>query len=136
MAGWAGGCLCGDIRYVVTAEPVAVALCHCRNCQKQSGSSRSLNWLVPAGSLEITGTVATYEDRGDSGGIVSRQFCPRCGSPIRSLIAAMPGVEALKAGTLDETPDLAPHLAIFTANEAGWETRNADWPRFVRAQGG
>jgi hypothetical protein len=125
-----GGCLCGKIRYTVTSTPTGVSICNCRHCRKQSGSHRSLNWLVPVGALAISGELKTFEDRGDSGGVVLRQFCPDCGSPIRTIAASMPGFEILKSGTLDETPPDTPRFAIFVARAAKWEMEALECPKY------
>jgi hypothetical protein len=42
-----GGCLCGALRYEISGEPLAVAVCHCPDCQVQSGSAFSMSMLVP-----------------------------------------------------------------------------------------
>lgn len=130
-----GGCLCGSVRYTLDTDPMAAAICHCRNCQKQSGSTRSVNWVLPRGAVQVEGDLATYEDRGDSGAAVLRQFCPNCGSAIRTLAESMPQVEILKVGSLDETPEIAPVAEIYMANAAGWEKTVATWPRLERGQG-
>ena len=132
MATLNGGCLCGSVRYTVTAPPKSVSLCHCRSCRKQSGSNRSMNWLVSMDDHVITGELSTYQDTGDSGRPVLRQFCGRCGSPIRTLAEVLPGLAVLKAGTLDETPDLAPNYALYTVRAAGWETDGLACPTHER----
>ncbi len=98
-----GGCLCGAVRYETEAEPVTTAVCHCRNCQKQSGSALSVIVAFPAGSLTTTGdSLTAYEDRGVSGKTVLRYFCNRCGSPLITRAEFSPDVEFIKAGTLDD----------------------------------
>jgi hypothetical protein len=62
-----GACLCGSVLYTVVTPPKSVSLSHCRSCRKQSGSNRSMNWLVPVDDLVITGELSTYRDVGDSG---------------------------------------------------------------------
>jgi len=130
-----GGCLCGSVRYTVATPPKSVSLCHCRSCRKQSGSNRSLNWLVPDDALVITGELSTYRDVGDSGKPVLRQFCGRCGSPIRTLAEVLPGLAVLKAGTLDETPSVTPNYALYTVRAADWETEGLGCPTFARMPG-
>lgn len=125
-----GGCLCGDIRYTVTASPAGVSICNCRNCRKQSGSHRSLNWRVPVGDLRITGALKTFDDVGDSGMSVLRQFCPRCGSAVRTIMRSVPDFEFLKSGTLDATPADPPRFAIYGVRAAPWEIEALDCPIF------
>lgn len=71
-----GGCLCGNIRYTLSAEPLAVVVCHCRNCQKQAGSALSVVAVVARDALELQGAPKVFEDRGTSGQAVYRNFCP------------------------------------------------------------
>lgn len=121
-----GGCLCRSVRYTVESPPKSVSLCHCRSCRKQSGSDRAMNWIVPLDTLVIEGELSTFLDQGDSGKPVVRQFCGRCGSPIRTLTELMPGLAVLKAGTLDDTPPDEPHYALYAARAAAWELRGLD----------
>ena len=125
-----GGCLCGSVRYTVATPPKSVSVCHCRHCRKQSGSHRSFNWVIHLDALAINGELATYEDTGDSGEPVLRQFCARCGSPIRTLAALMPGLAVLKAGTLDETPPEVPNYALYAVHAAPWELQGLECPIF------
>lgn len=115
-----GGCLCGRIRYRITAVPLATLVCHCDHCRKQSGSAFSINLVVPDDALELSGPEAVFEDVGQSGLPVHRRFCASCGSPIRSVLDAMPGVSAIKAGTLDDGSQLAPQLQIYARSQLPW----------------
>ncbi|MDB5431588.1 MAG: aldehyde-activating protein [Caulobacter sp.] len=115
-----GGCLCGQVRYSCDAEPFAQAVCHCANCQRQAAAPFSVVLGVPEASVEITGTLKTYEDKGDSGAVVYRRFCPECGSPILSQPAAMAGIVFLKAGTLDDTSWLDPKVHVWAKSKQAW----------------
>ena len=96
-----GGCLCGKVRYSANADPAMVAVCHCKNCQKQAGTAFSLVVAIPKSAMIIEAPLKMYHDRGDSGQPVERNFCPECGSPITSDVAVMPELTFIKAGTLD-----------------------------------
>lgn len=116
-----GGCNCGAIRYRIDAEPMAVAACHCANCRRQSGAAFSVNLLVPEAAMTVTGTLASYQDTDtDSGQPVQRQFCGACGSPIRSVIGSMPGMVAVKAGTLDNAGAYAPAVHVWLQSALPW----------------
>jgi len=118
--GMTGGCLCGQVRYELTADPLMCVTCHCKNCQRQAGSALSIIIGVPEGTIERTGEVKTYNDTGDSGATVKRQFCPECGSPLFSIVAHPPGVVFVKAGTLDDTSSLKPSLHCYTKSKQDW----------------
>ena len=116
-----GGCLCGNIRYSCDAEPVLTAICHCPHCQKQTSSPFSIVVAVPRGTLKMAGqTLKTFDDVGESGLPVRRKFCGSCGSPIVSILDAMPDIEFIKAGTLDNTSWLNPTIEVWCATAQPW----------------
>jgi hypothetical protein len=75
---------------------------------------------VPEGSVKIQGEIKTYNDRGDSGAIVRRQFCGNCGSPVFTRVENPPGVMFIKAGTLDDTSNLQPQFHCYTKSKQDW----------------
>jgi hypothetical protein len=115
-----GGCLCGQVRYSADGEPAFVGVCHCRNCQKQTGTAFSVLVGVPKTAMSLQGRLKTFRDKGDSGQPVDRNFCPECGSPIFTDVAVMPGLAFIKAGTLDDTSCSIPKCtSIATARSTG-----------------
>jgi hypothetical protein len=130
-----GGCLCGQVRYRAEAEPAFVGVCHCRNCQKQAGTTFSIVVAIPKAALAIEGTLKTYADRGDSGKAVRRRFCPECGSPIVSEVERMPDLTIIKAGTLDDTSWLKPTMEIFCDSAEPWVELGGNMQRFPRMPG-
>jgi len=115
-----GGCLCGQVRYALAAEPLGQAVCHCRNCQRQGGSAFSVLLVARADAFALEGQPARYADTGDSGGAVDRWFCPACGSPIYSALPASPGQVFIKAGTLDDPSILAPRVHVWCDSAWPW----------------
>src|SRR5262245_59551044 len=95
-----GGCACGAVRYECAADPMMAANCYWRDWQPSAGTAMACLMLIPKAALKMTGELKHYESTGDSGGKVSRGFCPNCGSPIISLISAMESMVALKAASL------------------------------------
>lgn len=126
MSNIVGGCLCGNIRYTCEAEPMMMAICHCKNCQKQTSTSFSILVAVPKGSLKIEGELSAYNDQGASGQPVIRKFCGRCGSPIMSDVVAIPTMDFLKAGTLDDTSWLKPEAQLWCDSAQSWLTLDGD----------
>jgi hypothetical protein len=116
-----GRCLCGAVSYHADAEPVATALCHCEDCQRQSGSPFSLNVVVPRDAFVVEGEMASYETIGtESGKPRQRRFCAGCGSPIVTEISEMPDVVVIKAGTLDDRSWLEPQLEVWSRSKQPW----------------
>ena len=125
-----GGCLCGKVQYHHEGAPVMTGVCHCRDCQKQTGTSFSIIQGVALPALQVTGSPKVFETHGISGGSVQRHFCGDCGSPLYSLVDAMPGVAFLKAGTLDDVSGLAPQVQLWCATAQPWLTLDPALPKF------
>lgn len=131
MSNLAGGCLCGAIRYELSAEPAMVAACHCKNCQKQTGTAYSVIVGVPEDSVTLTnGTLKTYQHMGTSGMPVHRNFCGDCGSPIHSKAEAIAGILFVKGGTLDDTSTIDIGAEIWCGAKSHWSELAAELPEF------
>lgn len=118
--GQTGGCLCGAVRYEITAEPAMTAVCHCKNCQRQAGSALSVIVGCARDGIEISGETTTYTDEGESGHSVLRKFCPTCGSPLFTDAQSAPQLLWVKAGTLDDTSWLKPQIQFWTKSKQDW----------------
>ena len=125
-----GGCLCENIRYECSAQPVLMGNCHCRDCQQATGTAFAAAILVPRRAVTITGDVKYYDVTGDSGGIVSRGFCPNCGSRLFSKppISEFMGI---MAGSLDDPSWFQPRMDFYTASAQPWDYMNPDLPKFA-----
>ena len=122
MPNLAGSCLCGGVRFRGEGEPAMTAVCHCDDCQKQTGTSFSILIAVPAGTLEYEGeeNLGCFATRGESGGAVARSFCKRCGSPLFTTADLMPDVLFVKAGTLHDRSWLRPTHHFFCDQMQPW----------------
>jgi hypothetical protein len=120
-----GRCLCGAVSYRVDAEPVVQAVCHCTDCQRQTGNPFSVIVGVPRAAFEVEGdTLAAYATTGtDHGGETRRSFCSACGSPVFSIAAVMPDVAFIKAGSLDDASWLKPAAEAWTTSAQPWAPR-------------
>ncbi|MGN7861254.1 GFA family protein [Microbacterium sp. 22303] len=117
-----GQCLCGNVTYAADTEPKFTAVCHCTNCQRQTGAGVSLVVGVDDADLVISGdSVKTFITVGeDHQSNTNRSFCGNCGSPIVSRIDAMPGLAFIKAGTLNDTSWLNPTLDLWHRSAQPW----------------
>src|SRR5712692_4663641 len=111
-----GGCMCGAVRYECTAEPVLMGNCHCRDCQRATGSAFSSVLGVPLSAVKITGQVKYYESKGDSGNTGSRGFCPNCGSRLFGKPAVASDLIMIMAGSLDDPSAYKPAMDIYTSS--------------------
>jgi len=115
-----GGCLCGKVRYSVTADPAVMAVCHCKNCQRQSGTAFGTVVGVPKGTLNVTGTLRTYQDLSETGNANHRRFCPECGSRVTGDVDSIPNLTFIMAGTLDDTSWVDPTVQFWCYSAQSW----------------
>jgi hypothetical protein len=109
-----GRCLCGKVAYYCDGEPMTTLLCHCTDCQRQTGTAFSIVVGVDRDALHVDGAVSSFTTVGeDTGEAVHRQFCTACGSPIVSLPDATPDLAFIKAGTLNDRSWLEPEMEIW-----------------------
>ena len=135
MANITGGCLCGQIRYTVSGDPAFTGLCHCRNCQRYTGTAFEAVVAYPSASVSVQGGLKTYNDKGDSGKAVYRRFCPNCGSGVIADAEALPGVTLVLAGTLDDTSGYKPAMEIYCSSAQAWTTDGGARQRFDKMPG-
>jgi hypothetical protein len=124
MSTLTGHCLCGSVSYSADAEPIVTAICHCDQCQRQTGSTYSLVVGVPRESLTVSGDgLRSFETTTEATGTASqRQFCGACGSPVITLPDAAPALAFIKAGTLDDRKDLVPVVEVHCSSAIGYAT--------------
>ena len=135
MANLTGGCLCGRVRYTLTGEAAFSGLCHCRNCQRYTGSTFEAVTVYPSASVSVQGELKTYNDTGDSGKTVYRRFCPNCGSGVIAEAEVMPDLTIVLAGTLDDTAAYVPAMEIYCASAQPWFHGDAERKRFAKMPG-
>ena len=127
-----GGCTCGFVRYRLARPPLIVHCCHCRWCQRETGTAFALNAMIEADQVELLAgevDVAMTPSLSGRGQKISR--CPRCRVALWSNYSgAGDAVRFVRVGTLDEPDRLPPDLHIFTASKQPWVMLPADRPSF------
>jgi hypothetical protein len=126
-----GGCMCGEIRYQCSAEPLYMGNCHCRDCQQATGTAYAAAMLVPRNAVTVAGEVKYYDARGDSGNIVGRGFCPNCGSRLFSR-PPIPELMGIMAGSLDDPSGFNPQADVYVASAQPWDCMNSELPKFAK----
>jgi hypothetical protein len=132
MAEIKGGCLCGVVRYTAQAEATAATICHCRDCQKFTGSVFAALVMVPKAEFAFAGPVKTHTGVGGSGLPILRHFCPECGSSLAEEPGTRPGMVILTAGTFDDPTIARPAREIFRDDGLPWVHVDGDIPRFAK----
>jgi hypothetical protein len=124
-----GGCACGEIRYECAAEPLIVIHCHCRDCQRSSGTQMGTTAFIPRSAFKLlTGTPRSCEFTADSGNILIRQFCGTCGSPLFLDPRGFSHVWGVKAASLDDPSWLKPGVHIWTESAQPWDRIGDELP--------
>lgn len=128
-----GGCLCGGVRYEVTAPLISASYCHCRRCQRRTGTAASANGRLQPGSLRVVAgeeLLRTYQPEDG----FAKVFCSVCGSALWSHPAGDPDPVGVRLGSLDSDPGVRPAHRQFVAYAAPWEPLPDDaLPRYPEA---
>ena len=99
-----GNCQCGAISYSFNKEKVISAHhCHCKDCQKSTGSGKATIMLIPKDELKISGELKFYTVTGSAGSHVTRGFCENCGSPLVSFVEENADIRFIKLGSLNDS---------------------------------
>ena len=100
----AGGCICGSVRYQTLTDPLRVTVCHCRFCQRATGSAYMVEPIFRLEDLQVTsGSPAVYDVRSaGSGKLVHIHFCQKCGTKLYLTFERFPGTCGIYAGTFDD----------------------------------
>ena len=117
-----GACLCGQITYQADIRPERVVICHCTDCQTQSGTTfRTIVSVAPENFRLTSGDLKFYERRGDSGARRVLGFCPDCGT---SIYGAPPegeaGILSLRVGAIRQRDVLRPMVQVWCRSAQPW----------------
>ena len=112
-----GHCTCGAVRYRMTSRPLFVHCCHCRWCQRETGSAFAINAMIEADRVQLLqGEVEVVNTPSNSGKGQRISRCPQCRIALWSNYAgAGDAVRFIRVGTLDEPDRLPPDIHIFTS---------------------
>lgn len=117
-----GGCTCRQVRYRMTAVPMFVHCCHCRWCQRETGSAFALNALVESDRVRLLrGDLEVVDTPSASGKGQRIARCPSCRVALWSHYAgAGAAIAFVRVGTLDEPDRVAPDIHIYTVSKQPW----------------
>lgn len=114
-----GHCLCGAVSFKLATEPLTIRVCWCRDCQHLAANG-TVNLLVPADGLTVSGSLSEYTRTAASGTEVICQFCPSCGTHLFAKISARPQFRVVRAGNLDEPSTIQPSMNIWAGSAPSW----------------
>jgi hypothetical protein len=128
---YAGTCGCGQLTYRLSSEPMFVHCCHCKECQKQTGSAYVLNAIIEADRVIWDGdtTEHTFKTPSGKGQVITR--CATCGTAVfSSYLVRLGKLKYIRVGTLDDPSMCPPNVQIFTSSKQSWVPLNPDIPSF------
>src|SRR3990167_4604059 len=125
-----GGCTCRHVRYRLTLKPMFVHCCHCRWCQRETGTAFALNAMIEADRVELlAGEVDVVNTSSNSGKGQKISRCPKCRIAVWSNYSgAGDAVRFVRVGTLDEPDRMPPDIHIFTMSKQPWVVLPAGTP--------
>jgi len=130
-APFTGGCACGAIRYEVSARPITMFNCHCRDCQRTTGGAFTPVVYVPAKAFKITkGSPRYYSTPSAMVGHDKRGFCPECGS--RLFGGETEHGQGITASSLDDPSLFKPGVNMWISDAQPWDHMDPSLPKFEK----
>ena len=128
-----GGCACRSVRYRMIGKPLFVHCCHCRWCQRETGSAFVLNAMIEAERVQLLeGEVQVVDTPSNSGRGQQIARCPKCWVALWSHYGgAGSAVSFVRVGTLDDPDSHPPDVHIFTSTKQPWVQLPAGVPVFA-----
>jgi hypothetical protein len=121
MSDLEGGCACGTVRYRLASRPMFVHCCHCRDCQRQTGSAFVLNALIEADRVvPLSGNPEPVAVPTSSGKPQEIYRCPSCRVALWSTYGGVEKLRFVRVGTLDTPETLAPDVHIYVRSKLSW----------------
>ena len=127
-----GQCECGEIRYRLTARPEAVNCCHCRDCQRITGSAFAINAMIATAAVEVLHGTPKVVDLGREGSGHTRAWrCPTCDALLWADHPLFGDAKRfVRTGTLDEAERLPPTAHYFVRSKHPWIVLPDDVPAY------
>lgn len=125
-----GQCQCGSVRYTILAAPVRMGQCHCDDCRKSTGTGHSSNAFFNKKNVHIDGQTSRYESETDTGSILTRFFCPNCGSRLFGTSSMLKKIMSVSAGTLDDSSWFKPDAIVYKKRQPVWDLMDESIPSF------
>lgn len=118
-----GQCRCGGVTFALREEPISFYLCHCTDCQAESGSAFGQSMHVRREAIDdVAGPIREHVVEGPDGRRAHMHHCANCLTILWVGQPDIPQVLGLNAGSLDDTAGLTPHGNMWTRSARPWVT--------------
>ena len=114
-----GGCLCGAVRFEITEPLVASGYCHCKRCQRRSGTAASPQGRVAPGAFRLLSGEDRLRSWTPPDGL-TKEFCGECGSSLWSRNDDG-RIRSVRLGVFDGDPGIRPSDRQWVSAAAAWE---------------
>src|SRR5437870_888345 len=125
-------CACGQLSILCRGAPTFVAMCHCQQCQRRSGSVFAVNAVFPKSQTTPSGTAKTFSRTGDSGRAVTFHFCPECGTSVFWDLEARADSYGVAVGSFADPTFGPPARAVWAENMHEWAAPRLSIPVFEK----
>lgn len=125
-----GGCLCGDVKFEISGAPLAGGQCHCKDCQRASGTGHMSLAFFKEEDVKISGQTASYAVTADSGNTNTRHFCPKCGGRLFGENTARPGLLAVAVGSCDDNSWFEAQRVVYVKDKPSWDVTSTEIANF------
>lgn len=123
-------CCCGQLRVTCDGDPIRVSMCHCRACQRRTGSVVGVQARFSRDRVTVEGRATRYERVGDAGARIASHFCPDCGSTLYWEMDVMEGCVAVAVGAFADAGFPPPTFSVYEARRHPWlDTTSLDIER-------
>jgi hypothetical protein len=126
-----GRCQCGAVSFTLAAPPIAMGQCHCKDCQRATGTGHISVARFNRSDVTIEGQTKTFAVTADSGNINTRHFCPDCGSRLFGENSAFPGMINVTAGSVDDNSWFSPQRVLYTKVRPAWDMTTEEVPNYA-----
>ncbi|WP_132960455.1 GFA family protein [Rhizobium sp. BK251] len=115
-----GSCSCGQLSIRAEGEPVKISACHCRECQRRTGSAFGVAVFFDREKVAASGASNSYKRLGDSGRSIEFRFCLACGSTVYWMPEFRKDLVAVALGCLEEPSSMVPTQSVYEESRLRW----------------
>jgi hypothetical protein len=126
----AGQCLCGKVRFAVSSAPLRMGQCHCDDCRKSTGTGHASNAFFKKKDVKIEGKLSSYASTTDTGSVITRTFCPNCGSRLFGESNEASNIISISAGVMDDSSWFKANAIVYNKRRPVWDLMDESIPTF------
>jgi len=131
MPSFTGGCACCAVRYTCSGTPKLSLNCHCRDCQRLSGSAYLAAVIVDRRTFSFTQGTPTFYAVTAANGMAKRQgFCVLCGAPLVVMLDERPHIIAIAVGSFDDPSVYRPMADMWVQSAQPWDVMDPNLTKY------